>query len=149
MYIVIENRGTTDFNTIRLIGLSTNKNESNIGQFGSGFKYACAILARYKLKLIVTIGLNKYEMRTIDSGEIVFDEYIGAELNESGTNSSNIIFTDKNVINTSVHKNFGMHDWTQLWFAFREFICNAYDADTDFEQYNSKEIMPEIGRAHV
>lgn len=135
-FICIANNGTTDFNTIRLIGLSSKRNAASIGQFGSGFKYGCALLARNQIGMTITIGLDVYTMEI----EPVHKEICFRCVKQDGSSS---------LISTSIHIDFGQYDWTKLWFAFREFICNAYDADQDFTQQFEDQIKPEVGKTKV
>lgn len=103
-YIVIENNGEIPVDGIRLLGHS-EKDETKIGQFGSGLKQAIALLARLDALPIIFSGNNKIEFTVEnDPQEIYFN---GQPMNLS--------------------LNFGIHDWNDPWMAFREIMCNAID----------------------
>ena len=56
-YLTIVNKGIVDINSFRLLGASSKRNdETKIGFFGSGLKYAIAYLLRQGIELKVFAG---------------------------------------------------------------------------------------------
>lgn len=109
-YIKYQNDGEIDINAFRLLGASSKEeDETKIGFWGSGLKYALAVLIRngigvkaYSGTKEIKIGTRKTKMR----GE----EYEAITINGTATS-----FT------TRLGK-----DW-ELWFAIREIMANAID----------------------
>lgn len=136
-YLVIENNGVADFNSLRLIGLSTKKpGDTTIGQFGSGFKYALAQCFREGIKPIICLG------KEIIKTELKDDEIVYLKGND--------------IITSSIHPNFGQYDWNELWFILREFICNAIDSDGEGKIEGNhwkytviNDIVPEDGKTKI
>jgi hypothetical protein len=105
---MIENIGVADFRSLRMLGLSNKREDKNkIGQFGTGFKFVLAYLARLNSLPTIFLGEEKITVELIDD-EIVF--------NRNGT-----------LINSSIHKGFGEYDWNKSWFIVRDLISNAKD----------------------
>lgn len=108
IYAEIENQGEIDINAFRLIG-ATTKNESQIGYFGSGIKYALATALRTGVPIEVFSGSKKIEITTQKT------EMRGQEFD--------VVCIDG--VPTSITTQMG-RDW-KPWFIFREFYCNALD----------------------
>lgn len=112
MFFCIENKGEIESSALSLVGASTKRNdESKIGEFGTGNKYALAYLMKngYNPKIYsgnneIKLGIVQEKLRGITYNVITFN----------GTTSS---------ITTEMGK-----DW-KLWQAIREVICNAIDED--------------------
>jgi hypothetical protein len=108
MWLKIQNDGGLDTAALFLMGAST-KNETQIGYFGTGIKYALCWFLRnnvdFKIfngKTEIKVELKKYDLR----GE-VFD----------------VVYIDGK--QTSLTTRLG-RDWTN-WYAVREVYCNALD----------------------
>lgn len=110
VYAKFENKGEIDINAFRLLGASTKEeDESKIGFWGSGLKYALAILLRNNIDIKcysgnkeIKIGTRKTKMRG-ETYEVI---------TINGTPTS---------ITTQMGK-----DW-ELWFAVREIYSNLLD----------------------
>lgn len=106
--LVIENDGEIETSALTLVGAST-KDETKIGFFGSGNKYAMAVLLRNGIKFDIWSGLRHVDVKT-EKVTLRDQTY------------------DRIVIDgepTSLTTRMGP-DW-KIWFAAREFICNAMD----------------------
>lgn len=109
-YLKITNVGELDINAFYLIGASTKKNDdSKIGQFGTGLKYAIAYFMRKNIPLKLFIGeqevifeVKKEKLRGID-----FD----------------VIYC--NGLSMNITTEYG-YQW-EAWEAIREIWCNAKD----------------------
>lgn len=107
----IENDGEIDVNAFRLLGASTKENDdTKIGFFGSGIKYAIASALREGIPLKVFSGEKEVKITTKQEkmGDMTFD----------------VIYINGKP--TSLTTRMGK-DW-KPWFIFREFYCNALDA---------------------
>lgn len=110
VYIEFRNDGEIDVNAFRLLGASSKENDdSKIGFFGSGLKYAMAVLLRNNIEFKIfsgtkeiKVGLRKTSMRG--------DEYEVITINKSPTSMT-----------TRMGK-----DW-KVWYAIREVYSNCLD----------------------
>lgn len=109
-YLKISNKGKIDLLSLTLLGASSKRGDNTkIGMYGSGNKYALAYLLR-----------NNYEVSI----------YSGKEEIKLSTEKVSMRDKDFNCIlvngeKTSITTEFGK-DW-QLWQALREIYCNALD----------------------
>jgi hypothetical protein len=109
-YIEICNKGEVDINAFCLLGASTKREDkSKIGFFGSGLKYAIAVLTRKGIGLKVYSGKKEIKITT-------------EAVNFGGCPFNVINF---NGIRTSLTTDMGP-DW-KTWFCLREIYCNAID----------------------
>ena len=121
-YLKITNKGLIDIEAFTMIGASTKRNDnSKIGMFGSGNKYAIAYLLRNNFEVIVYSGLNKIEFKT--------EKRIFREM------EFDLLFVNNK--ETSITLQMGFH-W-KLWQAIRELYTNAID-----EGFISFELVEEI-----
>lgn len=108
-YIIFENDGLIDLRSIKTFGVSVKENDSPIGYFGTGLKYAIAIALREGEAVGLLHGKKHYrfflQTNKIRNKEFQFITMDGEELS----------FT------TELGKN-----W-ELWMAYRELYCNALD----------------------
>jgi len=110
VYIKITNDGEIDSNAFTLIGASTKRNDaSSIGFFGSGLKYALAVLLRNKIKLKIFSGLTEIKVGTVT------EKFRGQKFERLTVNGEK----------TSLTTDMGP-TWIP-WFAIREIYCNALD----------------------
>lgn len=126
--IFILNKGIVDTDAFHLLGASTKRDdETKIGYFGSGLKYALAWMLRnginfkvYADKKEIKFGLKKKDFR--------------------GKQFSVITINGKD---TSITTEMGP-DWNG-WFALREMICNALDEEGGIYGFTETEMQPQEG----
>jgi hypothetical protein len=106
--IVFRNPGTLDIRALKTFGLSS-KDESQIGRFGTGLKYATAVIMRHGGEVNIQSGGETY---TIQREQ---DEFRGKEITALTINGEPLPFT----------ADLG-RDW-EPWMAFRELYANALD----------------------
>jgi len=109
-YLKIKNTGTITVEAITLLGASSKRgDETKIGYFGSGNKFALAYLLRNGYELNIYAGLKEFKIETIKKklGDIEFD----------------VLVIDGQ--QTSITTEFGA-SW-ELWQALRELYSNALD----------------------
>src|ERR1700676_327969 len=104
--VVFENPGEIDAAAIRTFGVSVKEGENPIGFFGTGLKYAIAVLLRTGHQVTVTAGLDRYEFG------ILSETVRGKEFGFVSMNGQRLGFT------TELGK-----VW-ELWAAYREIACN-------------------------
>lgn len=143
-YIRYRNKGEIDVNAFRLMGASTKEDEEDkIGYFGSGLKYAMAVMLREGIDFKCYSGVKEIKVgtrKTMMRGE----EFHVITIN--GTPTS---------LTTRMGK-----DW-KTWYAVREIYCNSLDeggveVSTAGEPKGSKghtdifvEITPAINEIHT
>lgn len=108
-HVVFSNKGEIDLRAIRTFGVSVKETENPIGYFGTGLKYALAILLRTEHEVTCLAGeqIFRFDLKTV--------EMRGKEFRVVTMNGEELPFT------TELGKN-----W-ELWQAFRELYCNALD----------------------
>lgn len=109
MTIEFRNNSELPLECITTFGISVKENESPIGYFGTGLKYAIAVLLRENCQVQIFIGSEEYKFKTIG-------EYVrGKMFNMIYMNDMQLPFT------TELGKN-----W-ELWQAYRELWSNCKD----------------------
>lgn len=109
-YIKYKNKGEIDVNAFRLMGASTKENDDNkIGFFGSGLKYAIAVLLRNGIDLKVYSGDKEIKIGTRKT-KLRGEEFYVITINGTPT-----------FLTTRMGK-----DW-EIWYAVREVYCNCLD----------------------
>lgn len=106
--IIFQNRGLIDMRAVTTMGVSV-KSESAIGYFGTGLKYALAVLLRENQEIVIYRGEEKYEFTSSK------ESIRGKEFELVLMNGQEMGFT------TELGKN-----WV-LWQAFRELYSNCKD----------------------
>jgi len=111
--IIFRNEGTIDIRAVQTFGLSSKADQEKIGRFGTGLKYATAVIVRNAGKLSIQSGGETYTIgqRT--------DEFRGNEITTLTMNDIDLPFT------TDLGR-----DW-EPWMAFRELYANALDEGGD------------------
>lgn len=109
MQIVFRNKGTIDPRSITTFGISSKDNDSAIGYFGTGLKYAIAILLREGCNITVHTGGETYQFGT-ERQRVRVDDFTFVTMN-----GEPLSFT------TELGKN-----W-KAWQAIRELWCNCLD----------------------
>ncbi len=107
--IIFENDGEIDIRAIKIMGISAKTSASAIGYFGTGLKYAAAVLMREGQEVIIYSGLNKFEFTKSRM------DFRGKGFEVLEMNGEVLPFT------TEFGKN-----W-QVWQAYRELHCNCTD----------------------
>lgn len=107
--IIFRNKGSIDPRSITTFGVSSKDSDNAIGYFGTGLKYAIAILLREGCKIDICTGGERYEFGTLDQ-RIRVDDFTFVTMN-----GDPLSFT------TELGKN-----W-QIWQAIRELWCNCID----------------------
>lgn len=108
-YVVFENDGVIGLTGITTFGVSAKVTDNPIGYFGTGLKYAVAIVQRLGGQMVLDAGEQRYEF------DCRIKEFRGKEFNMLYMNDLQLPFTDE------LGKN-----WN-AWQAFRELYCNALD----------------------
>lgn len=106
--IVFRNPGTLDIRALKTFGLSS-KGESQIGRFGTGLKYATAVIMRHGGEMVIQTGGETFKIQREP------DEFRGKEIIGLTVNGQSLPFT----------VDLG-RDW-EPWMAFRELYANALD----------------------
>lgn len=112
-YLVVRNPGEIEEEAIRLLGVSSKRGTSSIGQFGTGNKYAIATLLRTGHSLGVHSGGKKWEFR-LDRGM-----FRGAEYSEV------VLVQGQKRTKLGFAQELGLQ-W-QVEDALRELFSNAFD----------------------
>lgn len=107
--IVFRNKGTIDPRSITTFGVSSKENDSAIGYFGTGLKYAIAILLREGCGIEIRTGGQVLQFGTLEQ-TVRVDDFTFITMN-----GQPLAFT------TELGKN-----W-ELWQAIREIWCNCLD----------------------
>jgi hypothetical protein len=135
MSIVFENPGEIDLRSITSFGVSVKDTDNPIGFFGTGLKYAIAILIRTGHQVSIRSGLTEYEFG-VRREKIRGKEFDFITVRTGRGKPKSLGFT------TEVGKT-----W-QLWMAYREIACNCRDEGG--EGYRAAEMPdPEAGRTQV
>lgn len=110
-YVVFKNKGLIDMRAITTFGISAKSpdNTNPIGYFGTGLKYAIAVLLREEIPITILSGLDRFEFTA--QRECIR----GKSFDFVCLNGERLGFT------TELGKN-----W-QLWQAFRELYSNCID----------------------
>ena len=112
--VVFENTGEIDILSISSFGVSVKEGDSPIGFFGTGLKYAIAVLLRHNQKITAYCGLTEVEFHIIKR-PVRGVEFSFVAMRINGCESQTLGFT------TELGKG-----W-ELWMAYREIACNCKD----------------------
>lgn len=129
-YIVFENNGEIDERAITTMAVSTKENDNAIGYFGTGLKYAIAVILRNSGSITIQTGTK--ELRFSSSKETIR----GNDFHIVKMNRTRLGFT------TDLGKN-----W-EVWQAFRELYCNAMDEFGTCYESKTKP-TPEAGKTKI
>ena len=129
-YIEFSNKGEIPVNAFKLLGASTKRNDSSkIGFFGTGLKYALAVLLREGIPVRIFIGEKELN--------------IGLRKTKFGTETVQVVTI--NGEKTSLTTDAGI-DW-EMWFAVREIYSNTLDENGEMETVDS--LSPEAGYTKI
>lgn len=107
--IIFENEGLIDIRAIKTFGVNVKETKNPFGYFGTGLKYAIAILLRNRQKITIYRGLEAYKFALKET------EIRGEPFSIITMNGEELGFTSQ------LGKN-----W-ELWQAYRELYCNTLD----------------------
>lgn len=127
MKVIFGNQGLIDPRMWSTFGVSVKDSTNPIGQFGTGLKYAIAVLLRNKRQISITSGPNKFEFSTKPM------ELRGKEFEQIYCNDEPLPFT--------THLGSG---W-ELWQAYRELCSNAIDEGGGHDIKGETTITAELG----
>lgn len=130
--IIFENQGAIDVDAIVTFGVSVKIGENPIGFFGTGLKYAIAVLLREGHS--VTIFSGERELRFVTERVNVRGQDFDFVLMREGDKFTRAGFT------TELGKK-----W-QIWMAYRELYCNARDEGGSVYQVASVQSASDIHR---
>lgn len=109
------NMGELDPLGLRLMGASTKRDDpSKIGFFGTGFKYALAVLLRNGADVRVFSGTSCYRIKT-------------QKVSMRGKEFEEIVIVGPDGTETPTGMTTDVGPKWELWMALREIICNALD----------------------
>lgn len=117
--IIFRNPGLIDLRAALTMGVNAKIDDSAIGFFGTGFKYAVAVLLRNHCKVALYRGLERHEFSATPYS------HRGKEFSIVCMDSAELGFT------TDLGKT-----W-ELWMAYRELYCNAMDEKGSVERYSA------------
>lgn len=131
-FLCIKNEGLINELDITSLGLSTKRGDnSKIGQFGSGSKFALAWLVRNNINFKIFSGLEEIKIDT----ETVLHRDLP------------VSFITINGRKTDITTEFGGIDW-QAWMVLRELISNAMD-EPGFKLTTQEDYTPEDGNTTI
>lgn len=109
--IIFQNPGTLDLRAIRTFGLTSKDGETTIGRFGTGLKYATAVIARNGGQMAIHADGAWHEVGVRE------EDFRGKTVSQMTLDGQDLPFT------TDLGR-----DW-ELWQAFRELYANALDEE--------------------
>lgn len=115
-YIVFENEGTFDLRLLKTFGVNIKPNTDNpIGYFGTGLKYAVAIVLRNGGEFFLQDGTGELYYLGVQKSDVRGKDFPFVVMTKDRTTCEMLPFT------TELGKN-----W-QMWQAYRELYSNAVD----------------------
>jgi len=122
--IVFRNEGVLELDCVRTMGINVKENDSAIGHFGTGLKYAIAVLLRtgHEITMILDGTEFKFLTKTKEVRSKDFEFIVMRMIDPSDST-----FEDEQLAFTT---DYGK-DW-EVWMAFRELACNARDEGGHF-----------------
>lgn len=133
--IVFKNPGEIDPRSISTFGVSVKEGSNPIGFFGTGLKYAIAVLLRTGHKVTIYSGLNVIRFGLKNSA-VRGQEFDFVTMQTNDGESTEIGFT------TELGK-----CW-ELWMAYREIACNCKDEGGD-DSFEFAAPRPEAGTTKI
>ncbi len=112
--IVFKNSGEIDIRSISTFGVSVKEGSNPIGFFGTGLKYAIAVLLRTGHQVTIYAGMNvvKFDVRT---DQVRGRDFAFVTMQEGDAEPAPIGFTTE------------LGKMWELWMAYREIACNCTD----------------------
>ncbi len=127
--VIFENSGEIDTRLISSFGVNVKETDNPIGYFGTGMKYALAILMRERVSVEIAVGEKTLKVGTVDQ------TIRGRSFSFITLNGEMLNFT------TELGKN-----W-ELWMAYRELYTNCIDEDG--QVYTSESTYRERGTTKI
>ncbi len=124
---IFKNKGDFAIECISVFGASAKGSQNSIGKFGTGLKYAIAILLREGIEISLWIKGSEYKFGT-------------ADLNMRGNDFAQVTMNENALPFTT---NLGAH-W-EVWQAFRELESNCRDEKGITEVYEENEAYSTSG----
>lgn len=129
-YIEFANKGEVPINAFKLLGASSKRNDSTkIGYFGTGLKYALAVLLREEIPFKVYSGEKEVKIGTRKT------KFLDQEINVITVNGEKTSITIEAGIN-----------W-EPWFAIREIYSNNLDEGGSMKPF--QQMKPETGTTKI
>jgi len=142
MYLKIENPGVCPPEGFTLSGASSKRGSGLIGQFGTGNKKAAALLLREGLAPIIYCSNHSLEFGT-KAGKMAALEgdthYDRMFVKHGGKDDEGKSVTYTEDLSQTVED--GILDWDNMAMALREFVSNAIDASTTYNEVNNLPFM--------
>lgn len=133
--IVFENTGEIDVRSISTFGVSVKEGNNPIGFFGTGLKYAIAVLLRTGHDVTIYSGLSVIQFG-ISRSEVRGQEFEFITMKAGDAEPASIGFT------TELGK-----QW-EIWMAYREIACNCKD-EGGSGSYEMEMPSPEAGKTKI
>lgn len=133
--IVFKNKGEIDVRSISTFGISVKEGNNPIGFFGTGLKYAIAVLLREGCNVLIYSGETVIQF-ALKQEEVRGQSFSFVTMATDGAEPCEIGFT------TNLGKN-----W-DLWMAYREIACNCMDEEGD-SSYENELPEPEAGMTTI
>lgn len=134
-YLVFENSGEIDVRTITTFGCSVKETKNPIGYFGTGLKYAIAVLLRTGHEILIQSGGSQFSLVSRE-GSIRGKEFGFVHLTGDGVDKPTGFTTE-------LGKN-----W-EVWMAYRELHCNSKDEQESLTFVCAEQPVPRIGMTRV
>lgn len=136
--IIFSNPGEIDPRLVTTMGVNVKENDSPIGYFGTGLKYALATLLRTGHRVSIHSGLRQFtfqsratQIRGKEFGMIIMTELAGE--------------TD---IETELGFTIDLGKNWQPWMAYRELVANAKDEHGGWRKFDLA-LAPKAGETHI
>lgn len=129
MPVIFENPGIIDVKAAITMGVNVKESEGAFGYFGTGFKYALAVILRENCEVEIRTAESSFKFAP--NKELIR----GMPFNVVYMNGQPLGFT------TELGRN-----W-KLWMAYRELFCNAIDEGGQAYEANSP--VPEANKTYV
>lgn len=115
---IFKNPGELDVPGGMTFGINVKEGSSAIGVFGTGLKYAIAILLREGQRVVIWSGKTRYDF-SIEQRSFRGKEFGFIAMRENGGDPVRLGFTTE------------LGKFWELWMAYRELYCNAKDEQGD------------------
>lgn len=142
--VVFENDGLIPIEAFTHSGLSSKPSTNNpIGKFGTGLKYAVAVLCREGIDVEVYIGLTKHSFYT-KTREFRGNDFQMIRMKVEKFDLTRLGRPKYHELPYSTH--YG-HGW-ELWQAYRELHANTLD-ENGIIRLAEEEVVPETGKTKI